>query len=324
MTDIDEKLFSAAKLREQIDGRLDSDSDIHPHGGIVDDDEHRSHLSFVESIVQSSELSSFANTKLGDDVLTKFRTDRATRAVSENDMAVISHLVGVTEQDLDASVLSLPLRIDDELDNYDATAFVAGCGNPNTGKTNLMALLAEIRTATTEDLLVLSNIRTWDRTDVLVTSAHDLAVAALKHRSKPKFVVVDEGSTHLDARTNSREVATQFTPLAKRFAKINVDVFGTIGHTGKDLHPEVKRLTTLAYFKTDQKTVDFYDHWDADSDMPDDRLFGGTLENLEPATSEPDPDDAAPWNWNLEPDLFSLDLGWDDLLEELQQRGPAN
>jgi hypothetical protein len=235
----------------------------------------------------------------------------------------MSYLSGVTEQDLDASALSIPLKLDAELDNYDATAFVAGAGNPNTGKTNLMALLTEIRTATTDDLLVLSNIRSWDRTDVLATSAHDLAVAALKHRDRPKFVVVDEGSTHFDARTKSREVATQFTPLAKRFAKINVDVFGTICHTGKDLHPEVKRLTTLAYYKLDKKTVDFFDSWDADADMPSDRIFSGSLHDLEPADVEPDPDDAAPWDWNLEPDLFSLDLDWPELLDELQSRGPA-
>jgi len=130
-------------------------------------------------------------------------------------------------------------------------------------------------------------------------------------------VFVDEGSTHFDARTNSREVATQFTPLAKRFAKIGVDVFATVGHTGKDLHPEVKRLVTLAFFKHSKKDVDFYEEWPADADMPTERLFGGTVEELEPALDEPNPDDAAPWEWDLDADLWSENLDWDGLLDRL-------
>jgi hypothetical protein len=106
-------------------------------------------------------------------------------------------------------------------------------------------------------------------------------------------------------------------------AKVNVDVFGTVFHTGKDCHPELKRLFTTAFFKLSKKEVDFFENWPADADKPTDQLFGGTVENLEPAIAEPDPDDAAPWSWNLEPDLFALDLDWPDLLDELRDRGPA-
>jgi hypothetical protein len=186
-----------------------------------------------------------------------------------------------------------------------------------------MSLLAELRSATVDDLLIISNSRTWPLTDKVVTSAHDLAVTCIKYRDRPKFVFIDEGSTHFDARTNSYEVAAQFSPLAKRMAKVNVDVFGTVFHTGKDCHPELKRLFTTAYFKHSKKEVDFFGNWPADSDKPTDQLFGGSLENLEPATAEPDPNDAAPWDWNLEPDLFALDLDWPDLLDELRDRGPA-
>lgn len=106
-------------------------------------------------------------------------------------------------------------------------------------------------------------------------------------------------------------------------AKLDVDVFATVGHTGKDLHPELKRLLTLAFFKHSKKEVDFFDNWPADEDYPTDRLFGGALEELEPATEEPDPDDAAPWAWNLEQDLFAQDLDWVELAQRLRERGPV-
>ncbi|TKX80268.1 hypothetical protein [Halorubrum sp. SD626R] len=318
MGNSDEGMLTAAKLAEQLSGRIETDRDLDPRAGAIDPDDVSASVFLNDldpELVQDSQLL---------DLVDRTQQSRkASEAIRSGNSLMLSHLVGVTEQDLDGSALRLPLRLDEVMTNNDATAFIGGAGNPNTGKTNLMALLAELRSATVDDLLVISNSRTWPLTDLVVTSAHDLAVTCIEHRDRPKFVFIDEGSTHFDARTNSYEVAAQFSPLAKRMAKINVDVFGTVFHTGKDCHPELKRLFTTAYFKHSKKEVDFFADWPADADKPTNQLFGGTVENLEPATAEPDPDDAAPWNWNLEPDLFSLDLDWPNLLTELRDRGPA-
>ena len=318
MGDSDEGMLTAAKLAEQLVGNIDTDRNFASGAGALAPDDVAASV-FLDDLEpdvsgQSELLSLVDRTQ---------QSRQASEAIRSGNSLLLSHLVGITEQDLDASVLRLPLRLDDMMTNNDATAFIGGAGNPNTGKTNLMALLAELRSATVDDLLVISNSRTWPLTDKVVTSAHDLAVTCIKHRDRPKFVFIDEGSTHFDARTNSYEVAAQFSPLAKRMAKVNVDVFGTVFHTGKDCHPELKRLFTTAYFKHSKKEVDFFENWPADADKPTDQLFGGSLENLEPATAEPDPNDAAPWDWNLEPDLFALDLDWPDLLDELRDRGPA-
>jgi hypothetical protein len=286
---VDEHLLTAAKLREQARGGLDGDDALLSHSGFVLDDDHRATLTFLDSLdVDLGEI--------GTLIESEFMTDAATRAVEAGNSSVMSNIVGVTEQDLDGSALRLPMKLLDQLENNDAPAFVVGAGNPNTGKTNTMALLAELRKADRDDLLVISNIRSWELTDVAVTSAHDLLVTLLEHRNRPKFVLIDEASTHFDARTYRHEVATQWTPLAKRFAKIGVDVCGLICHSGKDLHPEAKRLATLPYFKREKKVVDFFERWPADSDMPTDQVFGGSVEELEPTGTEYDPDDAAPWS----------------------------
>ncbi|WP_256412385.1 hypothetical protein [Halorubrum rubrum] len=313
MTDVDEAMLTAAKLAEQLSGNIDTDRDLASGAGVLDPDDIPASV-FLDDLEPDidggSELLSLVDRTQ--------QSRQASRAIHSGNSQLLSHLVGITEQDLDASALRLPLRLDDLMTNNDATAFIGGAGNPNTGKTNLMALLAELRSATVDDLLVISNSRTWARTDLVVTSAHDLAVACIEHRDRPKFVFIDEGSTHFDARTKSYEVAAQFSPLAKRMAKVNVDVFGTVFHTGKDCHPELKRLFTTAYFKHSKKEVDFFADWPADADKPTDQLFGGTVENLEPAAVEPDPNDAAPWDWNLEPDLFSKDIEWEGLLDLLK------
>ena len=318
MTDVDEGMLTAAKLAEQLSGNLDTDRDLASGAGALAPDDVAASV-FLDDIEPDVE----GKAELLSLVDRTQQSRQASEAIRSGNSMLLSHLVGITEQDLDASSLRLPLRLDEVMTNNDATAFIGGAGNPNTGKTNLMALLAELRSATVDDLLVISNSRTWDRTDIVVTSAHDLAVTCIEHRDRPKFVFIDEGSTHFDARTQSYEVAAQFSPLAKRMAKVNVDVFGTVFHTGKDCHPELKRLFTTAFFKHSKKEVDFFGNWPADADKPTDQLFGGTVENLEPAAVEPDPNDAAPWDWNLEPDLFSKDLGWPELLDELRDRGPA-
>jgi len=319
MPDINEQLFTAAKLYEQVVGDLDGDRRLLDHAGLPVDDSTSKHLSFLESALEDD----WSRSRLAAASEATITSGAASRAVTEGDATALSYLVGVTERELDGSSLRLPLQLNAQMDNNDATAFIGGAGNPNTGKTNLVALLTELRRATVDDLLVISNARTWPGTDELVTSAHDLAVTCLEYRDRSKFVFIDEGSTHFDARTFSHAVATQFTPLAKRFAKIGVDVFATVGHTGKDLHPEVKRLLTFAFFKYQKTEVDFFGRWPAEADMPTDRLFGGTVENLEPALEEPDPDDAAPWAWNLESELFARDLDWPELLDRLRSRGPA-
>jgi hypothetical protein len=327
MTEIDETLLTAAKLREQIRGRIEGEGQLLDHAGLVPDRDHRASLTFVEEAVRGDDDRpvSLGDTSLGESVQSSLFVDRATEALDRGDGMTLSHLVGVTEQDLDGSALRLPMMLVDELENNDAPAFIIGAGNPNTGKTNTMSLLAELRKHDLgDDYLVISNSRSWELTDVVATSAHDLAVALLEHRDVPKFVMIDEASTHFDARTYRREVATQWTPLAKRFAKIGVDACGLVVHTGKDCHPEAKRLATLAYYKTQKDVAEFYERWPADADYPTDQLFNGSIDSLESTGAEYDPDDAAPWEWNLEPQLFSLDTSWKNLLQELIDRGPTD
>jgi len=70
-------------------------------------------------------------------------------------------------------------------------------------------------TVLVDNFLIISNSRSWLRTDLVMKSAHNLAVACIQNRQRPKFVFHVEGSTHFDDRTNPHEVAVQFTLLAK-------------------------------------------------------------------------------------------------------------
>ena len=240
----DETLLTSAKLREQIEGRIESHHEHYTHTGLAAEAD-RGALSFTaDALAADQEAENLNETRLGSTIMDRLVSDRATEAVESGDSSMLSHIVGVTEQDLDASSLTLPARILDLLRNNGALTTVLAAGDPNSGKTNTVWLLTELARTEWSDLLVISNARA-SAVDLRVTSCHDLALALLRHADVPKVVVIDEGSTHFDARTQSHSVASQWSPLLKRMSKLGVEVCAVIGHTGKDVDPEMKRLTSV-------------------------------------------------------------------------------
>ena len=105
-------------------------------------------------------------------------------------------------------------------------------------------------------------------------------------------------------------------------ANWGVDLVAAMVHIGMGPPPHRKRLNTLAFYKASKKSAEFFESWPADSDAPADRLFGRSLEEIEKTTGY-DPEDAAPWAWNLRAGLFEKDVGWSALLDLLCERGPA-
>jgi hypothetical protein len=87
--------------------------------------------------------------------------------------------------------------------------------------------------------------------------------------------------------------------------------------------PLAKRFVTLTCWKAETRVAEFFERWPADADRPVDGLFGGPVEDLASTGAEYDPDDAAPWCWNLGPELFTRDLDWPELVAQLRKRGPT-
>jgi hypothetical protein len=299
MTDTDERLLTAAKLREQVLKELDGDDRLLGHTGLVSDGHHRSNLSFVDQAVSGG----FASTDLGREVMSTLLTDEATQSLVDGNHEHLAHFVGITEQDLDADEFSYTLELIERVENNNAPLFLTGFGLPNTGKTgHILHDWHRAWQTVYPDGISISNasVRTFDR---CITSLDELVQFCLDHPDVQKFVFIDEGSTHFDARTNSHEVASQFSPFSKRFAKLSVD-FATIGHTVKDVHPEVKRQTTTFFHKPEKKQVQFFEDFDDDDLL--DPVFPDPVDGLEkPPEDLYDPDDWSPLQWDLDPTFIT-------------------
>jgi hypothetical protein len=303
---MNDDLYTSAKLREQAARRLDGDTRLQRSVGVALDPADRSVLSFLDGTFDSGDLdlpTRWDATALGHAVQSALMSEMVDDALETGDAQRLAFASGISDDRLDGSNMIAHLKLSERLKNNDAPAFLLGLGNPNTGKTNFLLLLAELWLAANPDGTIITNCRSLDAARGSVEylfGTQGLYNYITDHPDEPKFLFVDEGSTHFDARTNSYEVASQMTPLMKRFAKLSVDVFGTIGHTKKDVHPEIKRLTTTAYFKPEKKVVELYEGIKEDEFT--DQLFAGPLEEVAPTTIGYDPDDWSPWNFDLNTD----------------------
>ncbi|AFD03992.1 ORF8 [Halorubrum pleomorphic virus 2] len=316
MTDVDEGMLTAAKLAEQLAGRIETDRDlVHDAGTIPPEDVPMSvFLDDLDPDVADSELLNL--------VRRTQQSRMASEAIRSGNSMLLSNLVGITEQELEADQVSLVATLLEEIGGTRLTTVLLA-GEPNTGKTNFGWLLTQLAREVHDDLVVLSNARA-SATDLRVATAHDLLAKLIEYKEVPKVVLIDEGSRHFDARHKSREVSAQWTPIHKAMSKLGVKAVIVIGHTGKDVAPEVKRITSLAGWKTEKDVVELYENWPADSDRPDSPLVAGEVTSLEKSDVIYDADDPAPWSWNLDPDVFDGDYSWAEMGDLLARRGPAD
>lgn len=315
MTDLDEKLLTFSKAGEGARGDLDSD--VLDAAGVAGD--RLAELSFLASVPgwTDSGLASLVNRDV--------QTRAMHQAIEDGDAAVAASILGITEQELDASQLTVATRLHRRLEADGTLTTILAAGRPNTGKSNTVFLLChDLAREIWPDLLVVSNSPTWEGDDVTVNSMHDLMTVLVDNRDRPKAVVFDEASRYMDSRTFGQEVAHQWTPAIKMFSKLGVEIAAHIGHTGKDVVPAIKRLTNLAVFKTAPDEARFFERWPGDADRPDDPLFDADLTDLEPTATGYDPDDVASWSWDLDADVYDGFRDWQHFGTRLKELGPTS
>lgn len=242
---------------------------------------------------------SWSNTEQGQQIVGSV-LDRSIRKAAHNGrLELAAYLVGLTEIELTASEFSFSLELLTRIRNNQQPLMLLVLGDPNSGKTgHVFSDWFEAWRALHSDGLLVTNADVAVA-DYVIDGLNDLYEFCTEHSDRQKFVFIDEGSTHFDARTNAHVTAAQFTPLAKRFAKLQVD-FATCGHTTMDIHPELKRLATTIAYKPELKRVQFYD--DIDEDELLNPVFPDPIDGLDSPRIDYDPDDWAPLRFDLDSD----------------------
>lgn len=314
----DDLSFAASKLRDFVQGRVNENDSLHEHTGMVGSEDAEL-LSFLTETYRGEKdmPARLEDTEAYRAFTRTAATKQMGEAVSAGNSSLMSYVVGLTDSSVGIEDTHAFARMAKSILNEMAPYVGLMFGRMNYGKTSLALLYIELWRSLievkygTDDGLVVTNVASLDAADRIVTDIEDFRYLIFGNseywnsngekgnppvidKDTPVFWLFDETSTHLDARTNSWEVANLYTPLVKRFAKANVDAMH-IGHSGMDVHPELRRenISTEFIFKTSLKTADVFARMDDDAGAD----LKYELEEIPDTTLNFDPDDWSPWNW---------------------------
>jgi len=308
--------FASAKLRDFVRGRVNDNEDLYYHTGVVPPGTDSSDLlSFMESVYDADDD---LPRRLKDTVAARdLRNQAATDHVGEHVDNIPAYAVGVTEKDVSMQSHHAFSKLQKSLHNNGAPYIGVMFGSPNSGKTNFALTYIQLWRELVElkynhdSPVILSNLESFTPADHYVPDYETLRNLLFGDETyfetggakgtpptiepeTPCFWLFDECSTHLDARTHRHPVATYYTPLLKRFAKVNVDAMH-IGHSGLDIHPELRRhtISTEFIFKRDLTDADIYAKMDDDEGK--DKKYH--LQEIPETDLHYSPDDFSPWAW---------------------------
>jgi len=305
------------ELREYARGMLDVDhQDVYSWAGMIDDPEVRQILAFMEEVYDPSvhpEMpEKFTETKFFKRALKKYATEAATKAIQEGDSQRVSFVTGKPGYTNDVSGMQTLQRLEEWL-MKDTARMLYLAGHMGTGKTALAHLMMEVVMHRYSQDGVDPDVRTNIRSSELdtINNYPDLEEwMTTGSVDDEKWFIFDEASSELSGYSHDRARVEQLmSSLVKRMRKNGVSLV-IIGHTGKDLHADLRRLCDFVK-KQSKKTADLYA-----------TVKGGEgaghvlrLDGIPETSLEFDTEDEAQWDWGEEVESEGEALTEDELKE---------
>jgi predicted XRE-type DNA-binding protein len=323
---------SLRELREYARGVLDVEhSDLHPHAGLIDDENVEQVLSFLAENYDPERIDgevprSFWETDLAEHTMRKHATRTASRAVREGDALQTAYITGLPSYQSDVSGLHALNQLADWLVHSEQCKLIYVASLMGRGKTDLCSLWFEViadhydrvQRSTDEQVSMPefgSNFY-LDAPDREVAELHSerelLEWAEGGSSNDNKWFIFDEASTELTAQSgkNAQKVAETFAPFVKKMRKVGVNMI-VVGHDKGDVHPAVRSLADFVE-KPSLKTARFYAG--IENREPSTHLFD--LHGLPPTSWEFDTDDVAEWTWLADEDGEQEEIEVGDFTEE--------
>jgi len=322
------------EAREYARGELDvSHHDVHPHAGLVDDDELRAVLSWMADHYDPSEAEleaglprSFWDTEFAQKAIRKHATERLDKAIHEGNVTQTSYLSGLPSYKSDVSGLHAINQLADWLVNSEQCKLIYLAALMGRGKTDLSLTLLEVVhdhyrriTRSVEDVEIPTpefaanfHVETPEDVDSEVQEFHSYDEldewAERGDSDQVRWFIFDEASTELTAQSgaNAQKVAETMAPFVKKMRKNGVDMI-VIGHDKGDVHPAIRSLADFVD-KTGLKTASFYAG--INNREPQGHLF--SVDGIPPTSWTFDTDDTATWSWGDEEAEERIEVGMSD------------
>ena len=271
-----EEFSTSAELRSYIEGNLSEDNtDVYDHAGLVDNPNVRELLSFMESAYNGKHKEMphfFKNTKMGEILRKSSATETATKAVKEGNISQMKFISGKQSYTNDVSSIHTIINLRDKLgqDAYIQYLF----GHMGNGKTDFAILQAEL-SFIEHNTDVGTNIKSlaeerghityipqygdlmkWLAEGREVNSIDEIANSDID--VSDKLFLFDEASSHASGYADDAyETQKKLGTLVKKIRKVGGNLI-VIGHTGKDVHPDIRRITNDCVKKSNLKQAEYY------------------------------------------------------------------
>jgi hypothetical protein len=285
------------ELREYALGNLDVEhQQAFPFAGLVEDPQLRDVLAFFDEVYEPTGdmPQNFHNTKLARRIIKRGGTETIAKAIEQGDSTRAGYISGLADFTSDVSgMLTLQQLESWLLDDVAKMIYLAG--HMGTGKTDLAHLMIEVvqhRYAQQDvEIEARTNIETSElRT---INEYGDLQEWMTSGSSDDeKWFIFDEASSELSGYSHDRAKVEQLmSSMVKKMRKNGVSMI-IIGHTGMDLHPDLRRLSDFVK-KQSTKTADAYASVKKGEGTG--HLF--RLDRIPPTSLEYDTEDEAEWEW---------------------------
>lgn len=268
-----EQFSTAAELRSYIENNLeDENTDVYPHTGLVQDGEILELMNFLADSYVGTKKGMpyhFEDTKLGGMLRKNQATKTASKAVKEGNISQMKFISGKQSYNIDATSLNALIQLRNRLEKDAYILYLFG--HMGHGKTDFAILLGELAKREL-NFDVASNIKSFSEKDKFVENygsllkwlANGKEVSSIDEiiekdiEIDDKLFIFDEASSHASGYSDDAyDTQRKLGVTIKKIRKVGGRVI-CIGHTGKDLHPDVRRLAECAK-KVSKKTIEFYE-----------------------------------------------------------------
>jgi hypothetical protein len=274
-----DKFFASAEMSEKVKGNLDENDSLHEHTGFVTEDDKIDLISEMATAYHGKHPempNNFADSKLGTILRKHYATKLGSKAVKNGNVSQIKFLTGMQSYQNDASSIQSIMNLENRIGNegsYVAYMFAT----MGAGKTSFASLMGEIAKRRL-NYEIGSNIRSiYDNSDsdayfytfgdflkwlaegVEIEQLQDIERMDIDLERNNKLFIFDEASNYASGYSgDSHDTQEKLGKTIKLVRKVGGSMI-IIGHTGKDIHPDIRRLTDDIIFKKSKKVAEFYE-----------------------------------------------------------------
>jgi hypothetical protein len=221
-------------------------------------------------------------------ILKKNSSTNLRKAIKNSNLTLLSHFTGIQDNSVNMSQVEKYERLRNWIDRTAGITYIAG--HMGTGKTDFAILLSQVWKQINSEGEVASNISSH-RASKTITSQADLLEWI--QEDGEKLFVFDEASSHASGYIKDKmKVEKYFSSLVK-FIRKNQGKLIIIGHTGKDIHPDIRRLSNYIQ-KESKKEAKVYES--VENGEGETQKF--KLENIPACSEEFDTREESSWKWD--------------------------